>query len=303
MSKKLLMISCHPDDEVLSCGGWLSRAKKLGYSIFLVWATNGCSSSSVSGGSNVRRNEAYAVAKELDATATFLDFRDNSLEKKELIPILDSLVREKEPDIVLWPFGLESTQHQDHIELHEAMVNLASRGRYGERVWIAGNTPVKRDPNFKPTSFLCFGPREFEVIYNLVKCHASELGKKFMRKTRISTRARYWADQGETESLYAEPYMVIEGQPPVGFFEKHHQVNINKDVLARIDQLGKFRSGQVMALIDSLAIFGNKIGTFLPDLLLERDQRTFLLFEESGVRIELEFTIHEGGFQIVGYQD
>ena len=42
--KKVLVIAAHPDDEILGCGGTLSKLNKLGYKINIIFMSDGVSS-------------------------------------------------------------------------------------------------------------------------------------------------------------------------------------------------------------------------------------------------------------------
>ena len=47
MNKKILVIAAHPDDEVLGCGGTLSKFSKLGYKINVAFFSDGVTSRSL----------------------------------------------------------------------------------------------------------------------------------------------------------------------------------------------------------------------------------------------------------------
>ena len=55
MNKKILIIAAHPDDEVLGCGGTINKYSKLGYSIDILFVSDGENSRL----SNKKKKEKY----------------------------------------------------------------------------------------------------------------------------------------------------------------------------------------------------------------------------------------------------
>ena len=53
--KKILVIAAHPDDEILGCGATLLYYKKLGYSIKVIFLSDGESSR------NLKKNEKKSL--------------------------------------------------------------------------------------------------------------------------------------------------------------------------------------------------------------------------------------------------
>ena len=68
MKKKILVIAAHPDDEVLGCGGALSKFSKLGYEVNVAFFSDGVSSRDLRLGKKKkeilqRKKSSYRAAK------------------------------------------------------------------------------------------------------------------------------------------------------------------------------------------------------------------------------------------------
>src|SRR5262245_51968581 len=80
--KRVLAIHAHPDDVEFLCAGTLAKLKSRGWHITIATMTPGDKGSAELGEveiSRVRRAEAVAAAKLLDADCVCLEFRDLSI--------------------------------------------------------------------------------------------------------------------------------------------------------------------------------------------------------------------------------
>ena len=91
-NKKILIVAAHPDDEILGCGGSISRLKDTNQ-IKIIFMTNGVSS---------RKNNKVEIKKRKDASLklfrhlnlekpTYLNFPDNQMDKIPLLKIIKKI--------------------------------------------------------------------------------------------------------------------------------------------------------------------------------------------------------------------
>lgn len=143
MSKTLLAIFAHPDDEAFGCGGTLTRYAKEGAEVFLICATRGESGKITDPGidpttdkGQLREAELRAACRAMGIKAPiFLDYHDSGRHERtqydnpkallnvaelELEQSLLKHIAEIKPDIMLSfdPHGIYG--HIDHIKIHRA---------------------------------------------------------------------------------------------------------------------------------------------------------------------------------------
>ena len=137
MSRSVLIVAAHPDDEVLGCGGTIAKHVATGDTVSCVFLADGVSSreNSSPGELAVRQNAALTAAKLLGISNTiFCGFPDNSLDGITLLTIvkkLESLIDTLQPDVIY-------THHSgdlniDHQIAHKAVL-IAVRPLPGSRV-------------------------------------------------------------------------------------------------------------------------------------------------------------------------
>jgi LmbE family N-acetylglucosaminyl deacetylase len=71
-NKRLLIISPHPDDEVIGCGGLIAKVKKEGGKVFVLFLTNGDTKDFSKSGKSTRTQRA----KEIERVAKFMNYDD-----------------------------------------------------------------------------------------------------------------------------------------------------------------------------------------------------------------------------------
>ncbi|MFA7059216.1 MAG: PIG-L family deacetylase [Pedobacter sp.] len=221
-TKKIVLVACHPDDEVLSSGALLLKAARQGFQIFLVLVTQGESSGSLN--AKNRKDEANEIALKLNATITFLNYSNNDLlcdgkiDLSETTKEVEKLIKDISPDIIVWPHGESPDQHQDHVTLHKAITNIQKRYKSDQCCWIAAQPPVFGDSGFKPTNYLKIDAELLKQKYRLMRLYKSEKLKKFASYQFIKTKALHWASEGNCSFDYAEPFQLHKGFLPLELF-------------------------------------------------------------------------------------
>lgn len=131
--KKVIIISAHPDDEVIGAGGTILKHKKNGDEIYWLITTNvfenqGFSKERVES----RQEEIRIVAEKLGVKKTFiLDYPTMSLSTEsliEMVPKVSKVFSEVEPEII---YCLNrSDAHSDHRITFDAVVACTKSFRY-----------------------------------------------------------------------------------------------------------------------------------------------------------------------------
>ncbi|HEX2994430.1 MAG TPA: PIG-L family deacetylase [Anaerolineales bacterium] len=145
MSKTILAVLAHPDDESFGLGGTLALYARKGYDTYLVCATRGEVGTVDEEHLNGFKDTAELRTAELERAAKilglrdvfFLDYRDSGMpgteENKhpnaqinhpieEVAGRVVKYVRELKPDIVLTFDPIGGYKHPDHIHIHKATV-------------------------------------------------------------------------------------------------------------------------------------------------------------------------------------
>jgi len=140
--ERLVVVSPHPDDAVLSCGQVL--AAHPGATVVTVFTgapatysdppTRWSRLSGFGPGDDVmaaRREEDRRALAVLDATPVWLGFVEHQLDESvppataaEIADVLDEALRSLRPTLVLMPFGLANPEH---VAVHDAAVLVRSR--------------------------------------------------------------------------------------------------------------------------------------------------------------------------------
>lgn len=140
MTRRLLGVFAHPDDESFGPAGTLAVHSAAGVDVHVVTMTDGAAGAPADGYPEgdelaaIRRDELAAAAKELGATLHHLPYRDSgfigdprnddarafiNLDPEEPTTALVALIREIRPDVVVTHDEQGGYHHPDHIRTHE----------------------------------------------------------------------------------------------------------------------------------------------------------------------------------------
>tara|TARA_B100000586_G_scaffold78931_1_gene55558 strand:- start:765 stop:1571 length:807 start_codon:yes stop_codon:yes gene_type:complete len=127
-NKNILVISPHPDDETLGCGGLLIQASKNDCNIHILCLSSGSKDESKTREEELRKASNYLGANGI----TFLRLTDGNI-GNEIIGknILNNLKTEFNPDITLIPFILDG--HDDHRDANKLLLELDNS--YKNEIW------------------------------------------------------------------------------------------------------------------------------------------------------------------------
>jgi len=126
MSKTILVVAAHPDDEVLGCGGTIARHAAEGDTVHVVFIADGegARTGAAANAALAREKAAIAALSILGAaTPIFLGLEDNQLDAYRLLDIVrpvESVITEVAPDVVYTHHG--GDLNIDHELTHRAVM-------------------------------------------------------------------------------------------------------------------------------------------------------------------------------------
>lgn len=217
--KKVLVVSAHPDDEILGAGGTLIRHRDQGDQIHWLIATNifldqGFSQQKI----NSRQDEINLVSSRLKMTTHLLGYKTMTLSSRDLIklvPEVSKFISEIKPEII---YVLNrSDAHSDHRILFEAILACTKSFRYPyikevlmyECLSETEFAPALPEKAFIPNCYVDIS-NQMEEKLDLMKIYDSELGEHpFPRSERnIRALATY---RGATCGVeYAEAFQILK---------------------------------------------------------------------------------------------
>lgn len=126
--KKILVIAAHPDDEILGCGGAMSKWIRQGHQVKVVIAAEGLTSRE-----DDRKATDHAELEELKMVAikannclgvkdiVFLNFPDNRMDQLDLLDVikpLERVIQAYAPEVIY-------THHIDDLNIDHSILNRA----------------------------------------------------------------------------------------------------------------------------------------------------------------------------------
>ena len=218
--KKVVVVSPHPDDEILGAGGTLSRHKKQGDEIHWMIFTN------ISEGQGHSSKRIFDRQKEIKQVAECLKIKEvfmlnyptgslSSIDLITLIPKISKLFQNIKPEIIYCPNRSDS--HSDHRIVFDAVAACTKSFRYPFIREILMYECLSETEFAVPLPENIFQPNCFVDISNeiaeklqLMQIYNSELGQHpFPRSERnIKALATY---RGATIGVeYAEAFQLIK---------------------------------------------------------------------------------------------
>ena len=220
MKKKILVISAHPDDEILGCGASMSYFSRKGYIINTLILSRGIDS---------RKNEKNKKTKKaiLEIAAIkankivgskkidFENFPDNKFDTVPLLEVVQSIeskINNFKPSIIL-------THHFNDLNIDHEVVNRATiiatrpipkRNKFkiltyevnSSTDWANNNKPGKFSPNY----FIKVSKTDLKKKVEALKCYKTEM-RKWPHTRSISAIKNLSKLRGSSVGLeYAESF-------------------------------------------------------------------------------------------------
>ena len=126
MKKKILVISAHPDDDALGCGGTIAKFSEEKSDVFVIYFTDGVSArlknKNIKKEILCRRKNSIQAAKILGIKKCFFfSYPDNKLDKAPLLEItqkIEKIINQIKPEIVI--------THSEHdLNIDHQIINRA----------------------------------------------------------------------------------------------------------------------------------------------------------------------------------
>jgi len=183
MPKSVLVVAAHPDDEVLGCGGTISRHVDSGDSVFILLVCEGITSrigaDSLSSRNQLSqlRDSSLKASSQLGVLDTsFLSLPDNrldSLNRLDVIQALEKHVTKTKPDIIYTHHsGDVNIDHQ--IISHSVITACRPFGEHIVRTILAFEVPSSTEWQV-PANANCFAPNHFVNIDSYLENKLSAL--------------------------------------------------------------------------------------------------------------------------------
>lgn len=219
MNKNVVVISAHPDDEILGLGGTLVRHRDAGDKLSWIIATNistsqGFSSERV----RTRQKEIVAVSEQLGMETFKLDFPTMSLEPanlNQLIPAISDIFKQVQPSRV---YVLNrSDAHSDHRILFDAVMACTKSFRYPyiREVWMyeclseTEFAPALPEKAFIPNCYVDI-TNQMEEKVKLMRIYESELGDHPFPRSERNIKALATFRGATTGVEYAEAFQILK---------------------------------------------------------------------------------------------
>ena len=218
-NKKILIISAHPDDEILGCGGLIARIKKTN-KIQIVFLTDGVSSRKKDKKNiDIRKKETLKLFNYLKINKPiFFNFNDNQLDSESLLEIvkkIEEVIKKFKPNIVFTHY--ENCLNIDHQITYKATITACrplKKYHFIEQIisyevpssteWMISNKFV-----FKPNIYLNIS-KQIDDKIKYLKFYKSEL-KKYPHSRSIKGIKTVASFRGIASGCkYAEAYILIK---------------------------------------------------------------------------------------------
>ena len=218
--KKVIVISAHPDDEVLGAGGTLLRHKEKGDEIFWLITTGvfeeqGFSKERV----DSRKKEIVKVEQLLGVSKTFqLSYPTMSLTSRELIemvPKISEIFSEVKPEVIYCMN--RSDAHSDHRVTFDAVMACTKSFRYPfvkqvllyECISETEFAPALPEKAFIPTYFVDIS-KHLKAKIEIMRIYESELGEHPFPRSERNIEALATFRGASVGVEYAEAFQLVK---------------------------------------------------------------------------------------------
>jgi LmbE family N-acetylglucosaminyl deacetylase len=234
--QRVLAIHAHPDDVEFLCAGTLARLKDRGWHVTIATMTPGDKGSAEMGDveiSRVRRAEAQAAAKLLEADCLCLEFRDLSIvHDNDSRRKVTECLRRARPNLVLTSAPVDyMSDHEMTSRLVRDACFAASVPNYSTQQWdpapIIARIPhlYYMDPiegidyygNTQPYGFIVDISETFELKLKMLACHESQrnwLLRQHGMDEYLESCRKWSGKRGQMiDAAYGEAFTQHKGHP------------------------------------------------------------------------------------------
>ena len=213
---KILIVSVHPDDETLGCGGTLLKHKADGDEIHWLICTT------------LDKEHPYYTKREgeIKKVSTLYDFdslhnmRLKTMELdtysiSELVTSISKIINDIKPNIIYLPF--KSDVHSDHRKIFEAAYSCTKSFRYPfiKKIYMMETlsetefAPSTKDDSFIPNVFVDIS-KYFDKKIEIMQTYESELQEHPFPRSIENIRALATFRGSTARCYYAESFMLLK---------------------------------------------------------------------------------------------
>ncbi|MEN3033950.1 MAG: PIG-L family deacetylase [Aquificaceae bacterium] len=185
----MLLVFAHPDDEVLACGGAVSKLTQEGAKAYTLILGEGITSRDEKRDINLRKKELEELREEAKKAnkllgvdeVFFYDFPDNRFDGVELIEIVKTIERviaKVKPEVIFTHYWKDL--NIDHQITYKAVIT-ATRPRPGASVReiyaceVLSSTEWNYPISFQPDTYFLLSEEHIRNKIQAMKCYSSEI--------------------------------------------------------------------------------------------------------------------------------
>ncbi len=221
---KILVIAAHPDDDILGCGGTLSKMSESGCDIRVVFIAEGTTCRFQPGhpvkeiNSEISKREKYARDALSILGIENVCFHNLPCGKLDQFPVLEiNKIIEKEiklfcPDTILSHSSVDA--NSDHRRINESIIMATRPGalNFVERVLcfeVLSSTEWKFSNSFLPNYFVQLRKKDVEKKIESMKQYKSEMGDFPFPRSEEGMLAMLKVRGMQSGSEYAEAFEIL----------------------------------------------------------------------------------------------
>ncbi|PRC91476.1 PIG-L deacetylase family protein [Solimicrobium silvestre] len=220
MTRKVLVIATHPDDETLGCGGTLLKHQAENHEVY--WLI--CTSMSEKNGYTLESLETRT--QEINDVASVFNFKEiyhlgldsmqvDTYAMSEIIAKIASIIKQVEPHTIYLPF--KSDVHSDHRKIFEAAYSCTKSFRYPfiKRILMMETlsetefAPSTKEDSFIPNVFVDISAY-FEKKCAILRIYKSEMGVHPFPRSERNVTALATLRGATAACEYAESFVLLK---------------------------------------------------------------------------------------------
>ncbi len=167
MNNKILIVSAHPDDEILGCGGTVARLVKEGYNAYTLILGEGITSRDIKRDTRKRKNELQKLRQQAEMANKiigvkkmyFYDFPDNRFDTVpflDIVKVIEKIKNDIQPKIIFTHY--EKDLNIDHQITYKAVITATRpvSGEFAKEIYsfeIPSSTEWNYPLSFSPDVF------------------------------------------------------------------------------------------------------------------------------------------------------
>ena len=189
---RVLVIAAHPDDDILGCGGTLSKFKSRGSEVKVVFIAEGTTCRFINSELTeeakieIKKRESYAISA-LEVLGIqdvhFYNLPCGRLDQQPIIEInkiIEKEIGEFKPDTIMTHSAVDA--NSDHRRVHESVIMSTRPGalNFVRRILcfeVLSSSEWKFTKSFSPNYFISIEPKDVDKKIEAMKKYESEISE------------------------------------------------------------------------------------------------------------------------------